>query len=185
MGRLRLLGHDPAVVHGGYATLNFTPSIATMLFGLMCGVLLRSQPAAKKKLKLFAFACIGSLLLGWLLDGLDICTIIKRIWTPAWTLFFTALCCLILAALNCVIDVFNYRRWIYHIAVAGINSIALYCISMLLKPWTTKTLKTPLDDEFFLSPCQLNEPFLQATLTGLCFWSVCWWMFRQNIFVRI
>ena len=25
MGRLRLLGHDPAVVHGGYATLNFTP----------------------------------------------------------------------------------------------------------------------------------------------------------------
>jgi hypothetical protein len=58
-------------------------------------------------------------------------------------------------------------------------------MSMLLKPWTTKTLKTPLDDEFFLSACQLNEPFLQATLTGLCFWSVSWWMYRQNIFVRI
>ena len=120
---------------------------------------MRSQRAAKKKLKFHAFACIGSLLSGWLLDALDICTIDKRIWTPAWTLFSTGLCCLILAALNCVIDVFNYRRWIYPIAVAGINSIALYCMSMLLKPWTTKTLKTPLDDEFFLSACQLNEPF--------------------------
>jgi hypothetical protein len=51
-------------------------SIATMLFGLTCGGLLRSQPAAKKKLKLLAFACIGSLLSGWLLDALDICTIV-------------------------------------------------------------------------------------------------------------
>ncbi|MDB4619152.1 hypothetical protein OAH15_00525 [bacterium] len=160
-------------------------SIATMLFGLTCGGLLRSQPAAKKKRKLLAFACIGSLLSGWLLDALDICTIVNRIWTSVWTLFSTGLCYLILATLNCVIDVFNYRRWIYNISFAGINSIALYCMSMLLKPWTTKTLKTPLEDEFFLSACQLNEPFLQATLTGLCFWSVSWWMYRQNIFVRI
>ena len=185
MGRLRLLGHDPAVVHGGYATLNFIPSIATMLFGLMCGELLRSQRAAKKKLQLLAFAGIGGLLSGWLLDALGICPIVKRIWTPAWTLFSTGWCCLILAALYGVIDVFNYRRWIYPLAVAGMNSIALYCMSMLLKPWTTKTLKTPLGDELFLLAGPLNEPFFQATLTGLCFWLVCWWMYRQNIFVRI
>ena len=170
---------------GGYATLNFIPSIATMLFGLMCGELLRSQRAAKKKLQLLAFAGIGGLLSGWLLDALGICPIVKRIWTPAWTLFSTGWCCLILAALYGVIDVFNYRRWIYPLAVAGMNSIALYCMSMLLKPWTTKTLKTPLGDELFLLAGPLNEPFFQATLTGLCFWLVCWWMYRQNIFVKI
>ena len=34
---------------GGYATLNFVPSIATMLFGVLAGELLRSRPEPRRQ----------------------------------------------------------------------------------------------------------------------------------------
>jgi hypothetical protein len=27
--------------------------------------------------------------------------------------------------------------------------------------------------------------FVKSTLIGLFFWLICWWMYRQRIFVRI
>src|SRR5262249_39111401 len=47
---------------GGYETLNFIPSMATMLFGLMAGELLRSDRPARMKLR-------------WLLAGGAICLV--------------------------------------------------------------------------------------------------------------
>ena len=45
----------PFVVNeGGYATLNFVPSIATMIFGVLAGELLRSSRTAADKLKIAA-----------------------------------------------------------------------------------------------------------------------------------
>src|SRR5262249_4507884 len=41
---------------GGYQTLNFLPSLATMLFGLMCGELLRSGRSAARKLQILVAA---------------------------------------------------------------------------------------------------------------------------------
>jgi heparan-alpha-glucosaminide N-acetyltransferase len=181
---------------GGYQTINFIPSLATMLFGLMCGELLRSGGSAGRKVLLLAVAGLGGLAVGHLLDSSGLCPLVKRIWTPSWTLFSTGWCCLILAALFGVVDVLNFRRWTFPLVVAGMNSIALYSMSMLLKPWTARTLKTHLGDEIFRLKVQLGEqihyladpacePMVKAILVGLMFWLACYWMYRQKIFIRI
>jgi predicted acyltransferase len=176
---------------GGYQTLNFLPSLATMLFGLMCGELLRSCRAAGWKL--FGLVAAGALglAMGWALDLTGICPIIKRIWTPSWAIFSTGWCCLILAGLYTVVDVIGLRRWAFPLVVVGVNSIAIYCMSMTLKPWAARTLQTHLGEDVFrgwgLFPAgfELYAPTVQAVLVGLMFWLVCWWMYRNKVFVRI
>jgi predicted acyltransferase len=170
---------------GGYQTINFLPSLATMIFGLMAGELLRSSRAAGRKLGVLILAGLGGLAVGQLLDLTSVCPLVKRIWTPSWALYSTGWCLLILAALYAVIDVLRLRRWAFPLVVVGVNSIAIYCMSMLLKPWAADTLRTHLGPDVFLAWGVLNEPALQAVLVGLLFWLACLWMYRQRIFVRI
>jgi predicted acyltransferase len=153
--------------NGGYQTLNFVPSLATMLFGLMCGELLRSSRSAGRKLLILIAAGLGGLAVGYVLDVTGICPLVKRIWTPSWALYSTGWCCLILAGLYLVVDVIGLRRWAFPLVVVGVNSLAIYCMSQLLKPWVAGTLA------------------VQSILVGLFFWLVCWWMYRQKIFLRI
>jgi len=65
------------------------------------------------------------------------------------------------------------------------NSIAIYAMGMLLKPWTAKTLQTHLGNDLFQILGAANAPAVQATFTGLVFWFICFWMYRRKIFLRI
>ena len=109
----------------------------------------------------------------------------KRIWTPSWALYSTGWCCLILAALYGIVDLRQWRAWTFPLVVVGMNSIAIYCMGMLLRGWTAKTLQTHLGVDVFKSLGVENAPFVQATMVGLLFWLACWWMYRRKIFLRI
>jgi predicted acyltransferase len=181
----RLPGPPFRFNRGGYQTLNFVPSLATMLFGLMCGELLRSGQSARRKLTILVAAGLAGLAVGQILDQTGVCPLVKRIWTPSWALFSTGWCCLILAGLYAVVDVLGYRRWAFPLIVVGVNSIAIYCMGMLLKPWATRTLRTHFGPDVFYAFGPLYEPMVRFTLVGLMFWLACLWMYRQKIFVRI
>src|SRR5205085_2338208 len=72
---------------GGYATLSFIPTLGTMILGLIAGGWLRSLPRPAAKVGLLMLAGVVCLGLGWTADVTGVCPIVKRIWTPAWTLF--------------------------------------------------------------------------------------------------
>lgn len=170
---------------GGYQTINFIPSLATMIFGLMAGRLLRSATPDRRKLTLLLVAGFCGLAAGQLMHWLGICPLVKRIWTPSWALFSTGWCLLILAGLFGLVDVLQYRRWTFPLIVVGMNSIAIYSMGMLLKGWVRETLKTHFGADIFLMLGPLYEPMVRFTLTGLVFWMICWWMYRRKIFLRI
>jgi predicted acyltransferase len=170
--------------NGGYQTINFIPSLATMLMGLMCGELLRSDRKAGIKLLTLVVAGLAGLAIGWALEWAGICPIVKRIWTPAWALFSTGWCCLILASLYGVIDVVGLRRWAFPLVVVGMNSIAIYCMGMILRGWA-RTTWHGLAPGVFAAVGPVYDPMLECILTGLLFWLACYWMYRQKIFVRI
>ncbi len=190
---------------GGYQTINFIPSFVTMLIGLMCGELLRAKSSAGNKLLILLLAGAAGIGVGMLMDVSGLCPLVKRIWTPSWTLYSTGWCCLILAALYCVVDVMRLGFLAFPIVVVGVNSLAIYCMSMLLKPWTARMLETHFGDQVFRLRARFGDdlyrlwfmddareaallayqPTVQAVLVGLVFWLVCLWMYRQRIFVRI
>src|SRR5206468_1100236 len=67
----------------GYVTLNFIPSIATMLLGIMAGELLQGVRRERSKVLILLFG--GALLMGLgVAAGQTVCPIVKKIWTPSW-----------------------------------------------------------------------------------------------------
>jgi heparan-alpha-glucosaminide N-acetyltransferase len=170
---------------GGYQTINFIPSLATMIFGLMAGELLRSSRSSGRKLLALLVWGSAGLLVGWGLDRMGICPLVKRIWTPSWALFSAGWCALFLAGFFGIADVLGWRGWTFPLVVVGVNSIAIYCMGQLLKSWVRGTYKTHLGPDIFLTAGRLNEPLLMACLTGLAFWLACWYMYRHRIFIRI
>jgi predicted acyltransferase len=183
--------------NGGYQTINFIPSLATMLFGLMCGELLRSQRRPSGKLLILLAAGIAGLVVGYLLHlwGMTPTGLfgprVKRIWTPSWAVYSTGSCCLILATLYGIIDVAKLRRWwTFPIIVVGMNSIAIYCMAQTMKGWTARTIQKHIGanlgiENIFEFAGADYAPTVEKCVVGLVFWLVCWWMYRNKIFLRI
>jgi heparan-alpha-glucosaminide N-acetyltransferase len=166
---------------GGYATLNFIPSMATMTFGALAGKLLRSGRDRMVKLRTLLLAGAVGVSLGLIMDA-SICPIVKRIWTPSWTIYSAGYACWMLAAFYAVIDVAGLRRWSFPLAVVGMNSIAIYIMAQLMKPFVASTIRTHFGPDVFAGP---YGPLVRALSTLLVFWLACFWMYRQKIFVKI
>lgn len=170
---------------GGYQTLNFIPSLVTMLFGLMAGEFIRSSTDRRKTLVGLITAGILLFVIGWACGFLGVCPLVKRIWTPSWTLYSTGLTLLMLALFYGIIDVAGWRWWAFPLTVAGMNSIALYIMSQLLRNWTAASLQRHFGADLFKYFGEPYEPLLKANLVLLAFWLFVWWLYRQKIFFRI
>jgi heparan-alpha-glucosaminide N-acetyltransferase len=177
----RPAGHPFVFNEGGYATLNFVPSIATMLFGVLAGELLRSTRSRGGKLRVLLISGAVCWSLGLLGDA-SLCPIVKRIWTPSWVVYSTGWSCWMLAAFFAIIDVAGFRRWAFPLIVVGMNSIAIYLMAQLMKPFVAGSLRTHFGPDLLGGP---YGPLIRGTSTLLVFWLICLWLYRQKIFIKI
>jgi predicted acyltransferase len=169
---------------GGYLTLSFIPTLGTMLLGLAAGRwFLRSEPnIPMRKFLLAAAALIAA---GLLLHFTGVCPIVKRIWTPAWTLFSGGMCFLFLAAFSWVIDIKKHRAIAFPLVVVGINSIAAYMIAHLFEDFIESSFRIHLGMSALNVFGPALEPTVLGALTLLSYWLILFWMFRKRIFIRI
>ncbi|MFO1459974.1 MAG: DUF5009 domain-containing protein [Verrucomicrobiota bacterium] len=170
---------------GGYSTLSFIPTLATMVFGLLAGSVVRDARPAKDKLFWLVVAGILGLAIGWLLGFLGLCPVVKRIWTPSWVLFSGGWCCLFLAFFYGVIDVAQRGAWSFPLQVIGMNSIAAYCMAHLFDGFIGKNLRTHLGQEFFAFAGKVYEPFVHGAAVLFVLWLILYWMYRRKLFLRI
>jgi predicted acyltransferase len=170
---------------GGYQTLNFIPSLATMIFGLLAGELLRSDRAMREKLARLVIAGAAGILLGQLLGAAGLCPIVKRIWTPSWALFSGGLVALLLASFVAVIDWLGWRRWAFPLVVAGLNPITLYVMWQLMGGFVRKNFQIHFGSEVFEMFSASYAPMLERLLILCVFWLILFWMYRQRFFVRL
>lgn len=169
---------------GGYLTLSFIPTLGTMLLGLAAGRWLIESPS---QIPFRRFLIAGTSLVGAgiLLHVLGINPIVKRIWTPAWTLFSGGLCFYLLAAFSWLIDVRGHGRLAFPLVVIGMNSIAAYLIAHLWEDFVESSLHTHLGDRVLYLLGAGLEPLVLGGLTLLIYWSALYWMYRQKILLRI
>ena len=170
---------------GGYATLSFIPTLATMILGLIAGGVLRSDRSSAAKVRWLLLAGVLGLTVGWAANALGICPNVKRIWTPSWVCFSGGWCCLLLAGFYAVIDGAGFKLWSFPLVVIGLNSIAAYCIAHLFEGFFAKNLTTHLGPEFFKKFGDAYEPFFHGTAVLFLMWLVLFWMYRRKLFLRI
>jgi predicted acyltransferase len=183
---------------GSYQTLNFIPGIVTMLIGLMTGDLLRSPRSARRKL-ITMLVTGGLLIAAGLVLGGTLCPIVKRIWTPSFTLYSAGWVMWALAVFYGVIDVAGCRRWAQPLMPVGVNSLLMYLMSNVSSrgiwqvlhadsPWGSEVLSPPVVHCGFAIPTAIDMhymPIVQATSVLIFLWCVCWMLYRHKIFVHL
>jgi predicted acyltransferase len=169
---------------GGYLTLSFIPTLGTMILGLIAGRWMR-ESAPRIPLKRFVIAGAAGIAVGLLLHATGVNPVVKRIWTPSWTLFSGGACFLLLAAFSWIIDAKGYRKWAFPLVVIGMNSIAAYMIAHLFDNFITSSFRIHLGPNAFKIFGVGLEPFLQGVAVLLIYWLFLFWMYRRKLFLRI
>jgi predicted acyltransferase len=166
---------------GGYQTLSFIPTLGTMILGLIAGGVLRSKAKPWIKMRYFLIAGGSGLLSGWLLGWTGICPVVKRIWTPSWTLYSGGWCYLLLAGFYLVIEIGRLKRWAFPLTVIGMNSILIYCMSWTLDGVIVDGVQFILGDSFGGAYGSL----LSGSMVIAIFWLILYWLYRRRVFLRI
>jgi len=169
---------------GGYLTLSFIPTLGTMILGLVAGRWLRAA-APRIPMKRLLIAGVIGIAAGLLLHVTGICPVVKRIWTPSWTLFSGGACFLLLAGFSWVIDVRGYKKWCRPLVVIGMNSIAAYLIAYLLEEFIVDSSHINLGPHVFQIFGTALEPLTQGAVVLLTYWLILWWMYRRKLFLKI
>ena len=170
---------------GGYATLSFIPTLGTMILGLIAGGWMRTNTSATRRTWQFAVMGIGCLAIGFAAGHFGVCPIVKRIWTPSWTLYSGGWCFLILAAIHLVCDGIRFDRWAFPLIVIGANSIFIYCVHGLWKNFIMQSIKTHLGQDIFKTFGNNFEPLVAGAAVIVVYWLILFWMYRRKIFLRI
>jgi heparan-alpha-glucosaminide N-acetyltransferase len=192
---LNLFGREKpfAFNGGGYATLSFIPTLATMILGLIAGIWLKDAPSRGQvlfRLFLAGVVCLGA---GYGLEVAGVNPIVKRIWTPAWTLYSGGICFLILLGFSLLFDGKSPLRLLaFPLVVIGANSIFIYCAYETVTPWIEKMLTTHLalpERHWGFHTFELFGPEYESIVRGalviVVFWLVLLWMYAKRIFIKI
>lgn len=116
---------------GHWVFINFIPTAARTIWGVICGKILLSD-SKQHRYKLRYFLVAGALLCctGVLLDLMHITPIIKRIATTSFTLVSGGIAIWALTFCYWFIDLKgNHYKWLHIFAAVGTNSIFIYLFS--------------------------------------------------------
>lgn len=171
-------GWDP---EGIVSTL---PSIATALFGVMAGYIVRLQRALSERVTWLFLT--GNILIGLGLICNIWLPINKKLWTDSFAIFMAGLDFVLLAGFLWIIDHLGYQRFAKPFAMVGMNAITLY----LTSEFGSEILDmTSLHDRFYTllvaiaSP--VNASLLYALTFTLCNCAIGYVLYRRGWFLRV
>jgi predicted acyltransferase len=173
------------IPYKGLTTLNFVPSIGTMILGMMAGNVLRSNRAEWGKVKLLAVAGMAGIGLGWSLGELGICPVVKSIWTPSWVLFSGGWCFLFMSAAYILVDIWGYRKAVLPLIIIGVNSIVAYCFSHVFQSYAFNSFRRVFGWEIFRVFGTAFEPLTYGFVLLAFYFLILFVLYRIKVFVRI
>jgi predicted acyltransferase len=161
------------------------PAIATALFGVLAGHILRLRRTLAERTTWMFVA--GSLLLasglvcsGWL-------PINKKLWTDSFCLFMAGLDFTVFALFAWFIDGQGWRRPVKPLVIFGMNSIAVYMVSEGVAEFLDAAgLQKPIYQTVFVP---LASPANASLLYSLAFvaamYLVAWFLHQRRWFLRV
>jgi len=166
---------------GGYTGMNAFGSIATVIFGIIAGELLRKQIAETAKVKYLVLAGVAGIAIGMLLS--PVIPIVKRIWTPSWTIYSAGWGSLLLAIFYWIVEIREKRKWCFAFMVVGMNSISIYMIVSFLRGSVNSWIR--VFTGWMLTPLGDLGVIIQSILVLAAFWYMTYWMYKREIFLKV
>ncbi|MBX7211297.1 MAG: DUF5009 domain-containing protein [Verrucomicrobiaceae bacterium] len=169
----------------GYSTLNFIPTLGTMILGLIAGQWFRDGHRGAAAMKRLGVAGALCLLAGLALHHSGICPSVKKLWTPSWTLVSGGWCLFIMAAFHGINDVAGFDKWSFPFQVLGMNSILMYLLVHLVEAVFAAGHRLHLRFQPFSSMSPAVESAFGGAVLLFVLWSVLFVLHRRRIFLRI
>ncbi len=170
----------------GLTTLNFIPSIGTMILGLIAGDAIARNRGAFLRTGLSLLVAAAALLgAGWILGTSGVAPVVKAIWTPSWVVFSGGWCFLMLATFHGLVDCLDLKRPAFPLMVIGVNALAAYSLSHLYPALAFGTLRRVFGPQTFQVLGAAYEPALYGLAVLLLYWLVLYTLYRLHTFVRI
>lgn len=153
-------------------------SSVTAMLGMVAGDILRGKGiVSPRRPRILAVIGMALTLTGW---GVSFgCPVIKKLWTPSFTLLTGGYSFLMLALFHWIIDVRGYTRWCFFLRVVGVNSVAVYMFKRIVDCTAIS--------QFFLGGVAWWFPNPQFVLglgvLTLC-WGFCWFLDRHHLYLK-
>lgn len=171
---------------GGYATLSFIPTLATMVLGSLAADEFRDGRTTAARVRSLIGLGASLLALGLLAQWFGLCPIVKRIWTPAWTLFSGGWCCLLLAGFHLLLDTGSAldRTLAYPLVAIGRNSIAAYLLAHLIEDFVVDAYQTHFARDLF-SRWGPYQTLVSGAAVMAVYLIILVWMDRRRLYLKV
>jgi len=179
----KIEGVDKASI---WATLNFVSTTAHTVWGVLCGKLLMSEKSPKEKIRTMLIAGVSALAIGYALDLLNITPIIKKIATSSFVFASGGWTILALCFCYWLIDVkkkFSRVAWFF--IVVGMNSIFIYIFFHIGSGDIIEKIVGPFVKLLFSWTGELTVSIITSLGIWAGFWYLCYWLYKNKIFIKI
>lgn len=171
------------------------PAIATTLFGILAGHMLRMKKEPAEKTVWMFVVANGLLFAGLVMDNW--LPINKNLWTSTYSVFMAGMALNIFALCYWIIDIRGYQRWSKPFAIYGLNAITVFVLAgvfgrlMVMIPVGTTPegkdimLKTAIYQNIF---APIASEYNASLLFALCFvlflYGIAYLMYRRQWFLK-
>ncbi|HAQ18572.1 MAG TPA: DUF5009 domain-containing protein [Prolixibacteraceae bacterium] len=169
-----------------WASINAIPTIAHTVWGVLFGQLLMSTRPVKKKIQIMLMAGLAGLLIGYSLDFLNITPIIKKISTSSFVFASGGWAILALCFSYWLIDVKKlFASGSKFFIIVGMNCIFIYLFFHIGGANLVSSIFVPFTKLFFSWAGDISVKIVSSLATWLSLWYMCYWLYKNRIFIKI
>ncbi|MBE3111822.1 MAG: DUF5009 domain-containing protein [Acidobacteria bacterium] len=168
---------------GHWVAFNAIPTTAHTIWGVLAGQWLMSGRTPRKKIALLAGLGAAGVAAGFALTAVS--PMIKRICTSSFVVASGGFCLLALAFSYWLIDVRKFRKWAVFLNIVGMNSLFIYLFTESGgTSWVTRLVQ-PFTMGLLGWTGALSGAIVTSLAAWAVLWSMCYWLYRRKILIRI
>ncbi len=169
--------------HGHWVAFNAVPTSAHTIWGVVAGQWLASRAGQNKKVLVLLGLGIAAVIAGVALD--PVTPIIKRICTSSFVIVSGGWCLITLGLSYYAVDLRGWRRVPRFFTYVGMNSLFIYLFCHTgAADWITGIFK-PFTHFLFAWSGPEGAAAFTALFVWLALWGICYWLYRNRIFIKI
>ncbi len=172
---------------GGWVFINFIPTAAHTIWGVIAGKILISKKDSFETFKLLFVAGLIGVVVGYGMDLSGITPIIKRICTSSFVIVSGGWCLITLAFFYYLVDIKNVNKGLNIFTVVGMNSIFIYMFSQTIG-WQWLSGFANIFTSGFANILSLDikvETILNSIFMFAIELYLCYWLYKKKIFFKI
>jgi predicted acyltransferase len=166
-----------------WVSFNVIPTAAFAIWGAVSGLLLRSDRSYQEKIKILLIAGFIGIVTGLILE--PFVPMIKRIATVSVIIETGGWCLVVLAFSYWLVDIQKIQKIPRFFAIVGMNPLFIYLFAQFGGARFLTRIVKPFAYGLFSWIGEKEVEYAIALLVWFLLWYLCFWLYKNKIFIKI